>query len=65
MMRAFFRAQFFIPRGGALIEWLPLGVPFESLSFYIFPYKQFFDLKFSNEIGRFFRAQFFVPRCGS
>ena len=40
---------------------LPYGVPFESLNIYIFPYKYFFDLKFSKEIGFFSLSIFYPP----
>ena len=59
----FFALNFLSPVAGAT-EMLPYGVPFESLNIYIFPYKHFFDLKFSDEIGLFFRTQFFITHGG-
>ena len=59
----FFALNFFSPVAGATVM-LPQGVPFESLIIYIYPNKHFFDLKFSNEIGRFFRPQFFILTDG-
>ena len=60
----FFRPQFFIPRGGSLMKWLPYGVPFESLIFYISPHLRFLGFKFLNEIGLFFRPRFFILTDG-